>query len=105
RVINNLIQGGIGNGITLGSVIEVDEEGNDTGTIFGWVINVNDPCNPCKPGSVFIPPPPTGGSPTRWASAGALYDIRLEGNRVHDMGLNGIGVVGFFDLRVAEEMI
>jgi len=34
----------------------------------------------------------------RFVTAGDLYDIRITGNRISDMGINGIGVVRFFDL-------
>ncbi|PYV17187.1 MAG: hypothetical protein DMG07_06390 [Acidobacteria bacterium] len=104
RIIDNIIQGGIGNGITLGSVIVVDSNGRDTGVILGWVVNVFDPCNPCKPGTVVFPPPATG-EPTRTISAGALTEIRIERNRIYDMGLDGIGVVAFFDLQNLREAI
>lgn len=32
----------------------------------------------------------------------SLYDIVIEGNIIHDMGLNGIGTVGFFNLKSSE---
>ena len=106
KVINNLIEGGIGNGITLGSIIEVDVNGNETGMFFGWVININDPCNPCKPGTIYIPPRrPNDGNNTTQVSAGALYDIYIEDNRISNMGLNGIGVIGFFNLEGIDEFI
>ncbi len=104
RIINNVIQGGIGNGITLGSVMVIDANANDTGVIIGWVVNAEDPCNPCKPGTVFFPGDPAGGG-TRTVTAGPLTEIRIERNRIYDMGLNGIGVVAFFDLRNARELI
>ncbi len=104
RIIDNLIQGGIGNGITLGSVIVVDRDGNDGGRRIGWVVNPDDPCNPCKPGTVVFPPSrPDDDSHT--VSAGALTDILIERNRILDMGLNGIGVAAFFDLQNDRETI
>jgi hypothetical protein len=103
RIIDNVIQGGIGNGITLGSVLVLDPNGRDTGGT-GWVINIFDPCNPCKPGTVFWPEDPPGGG-TRTISAGVLTEIRIERNRIFDMGLNGIGVVAFFDLKKIVEII
>src|SRR5205823_1518572 len=42
---------------------------------------------------------------TRTVSAGALTEIRIERNRIYDMGLNGIGVVAFFDLEKAGEVV
>lgn len=103
RIIDNLIQGGIGNGITLGSMIQVDANGRDRGPI-GWVVNSDDPCNPCKPGDILFRPGRQGRD-DRTTSAGPLTEIRIERNRIYDMGLNGIGVVAFFDLRNSAEMI
>src|SRR5262249_45403538 len=84
-ILDNLIQRGIGNGITLGSVRIVDAAGNDIGGIVGWVVNADDPCNPCLPGDPGVPPG-TGGDDGggRAVSAGALYDIRIELNRIYD---------------------
>jgi hypothetical protein len=85
RVIDNLIQGGIGNGITLGSLTAV-EAVSDTGAT-QWVGWVDDP------------------STGAYESIGMLYDIRIEHNRILDMGLNGIGVVAFFNLDAVDEFI
>ncbi len=105
RIIDNWIQGGRGNGITLGSVI-VEPVGGGPGREWpGWVIDVDDPCNPCRPGTTRLPDPEPGGGGTRTRSAGALYDIRIERNRIFDMGMNGIGVVAFFNLAAVDEMI
>ena len=41
----------------------------------------------------------------RFVSAGDLYDIEIAGNRISDMGTNGIGVVRFFDLAKGGDMI
>jgi hypothetical protein len=105
RIINNLIQGGIGNGITLGSIKVVDESGNDTGELYGWVINVDFPCCTSRPGSTYVPPEEDVDESTRKVSAGALYEVHIERNRILDMGLNGIGVVGFFNLDEKDEFI
>ena len=96
RVINNLIMGGIGNGITLGSLRTIDTNGNP---LPEEPEPEPDPCEPCKDGDSSVPPGGQGG--TRTVSAGALYDILIERNRIFRMGLNGIGVVGFFDVRGA----
>lgn len=101
RVINNVITRGLGNGITLGSFRiltvpgrpEVDEPDPDPGR-----------CDPCSPGDSFIPPGRDGGT-TRTTSAGDLYDILIERNRIFNMGLNGIGVLGFFDVRGATPQV
>ncbi len=85
QVIDNLIQGGIGNGVTLGSLTAVDVDG-ETG-VGQWVGWVDDP------------------GVGQYESIGMLYDIRIERNRILDMGLNGIGVAAFFDLDGADELI
>jgi hypothetical protein len=103
RIIDNWIQSGRGNGITLGSVV-VETANGPVIHWPGWIIDYDDPCNPCHPGSSHEPRSPPGG-PTRTRSAGALYDIRIERNRIFDMGMNGIGVVAFFDLDGVDEMI
>ncbi|MBB3191863.1 DUF6519 domain-containing protein [Halomonas cerina] len=106
QVIDNLIQHGIGNGITLGSVEEVDVDGNVVDADIGWVVGGTINCDPCAPGGVFVPP---GGGEEEdrpsYASAGTLYEIRLERNRILDMGLNGIGVVAFFDIERQPDLI
>jgi hypothetical protein len=105
RVIDNLIQAGIGNGITLGSLEQVNPAGTVIGVLIGWVVNAFDPCDPCAPGDTYLPPPVGEGDEPRYQSAGPLYDILIERNRIFDMGLNGIGVVAFFDLAAADEFI
>ena len=105
QVIDNLIKGGIGNGITLGTVVEVDESGEVVGEPEGWVANKDDPCDPCAPGTIYVPPDDGSGDIPAYQSAGTLYDIRIERNRILNFGLNGIGVVAFFDLEGADEFI
>jgi hypothetical protein len=109
RVIDNQIDGGIGNGITLGTVEEVPiQEGEAPKGLVAWVIDAKDPCSPCAPGNVYLPPPKGGadadGEPT-FRSAGPLREILIEDNRISNMGLNGVGVVAFFDLAEQDEFI
>jgi hypothetical protein len=104
QVIDNLIAGGSGQGITLGSLEEIlDGDVNDEDP--GWIVDKDDPCSPCAPGGVYVPPHSGGEGEPEFRSAGALYDIRIERNRIFDMGLAGIGVVAFFDLAGADEFI
>ncbi len=106
QVIDNLLEGGMGNGITLGSLVEVDVESTLRGPRLGWVIGLDDPCDPCGPGGILIPPGGgVEGDEPQYQSAGALYDIRIERNRILGFGLNGIGVVGFFDLDGSDEFV
>lgn len=105
HIDHNLIQGGVGNGITLGSILTIDANGNEIGITPGWVINVKDPCFPCKPGDTRVPDPGGQDGGTREVSAGPLREIQICKNRILDMGLNGIGVVGFFNISKADEFI
>lgn len=105
RIINNLIEGGIGNGITLGSLEQVLPDGTVQPSESGWVVDAFDPCSPCEDGDVFIPPEPEEPDDPTFQSAGALYDVLIERNRIFDMGLNGIGVVAFFDISAQDEFI
>ncbi len=91
RVLDNVIRGGIWNGITLGSVLVIrggDHDEPDKPTTF-------DPCFPCRP----VDSTEQDDDPhVRIISAGDLYDIEIRGNTIEDMGANGISVVRFFDL-------
>lgn len=93
RIVHNIIRGGISNGITLGSL---EAEGSDGTNDTPNGPASEDPCNPCKPVDTTEPDP--GDDNERFVSAGDLYDIEIAGNRISDMGINGIGVVRFFDL-------
>ncbi len=94
RVINNVIARGTGNGITLGSLRTISEDGEP---LPEEPEPEPDDCEPCRPGDSSVPPDDDG--VTRTVSAGDLYDILIERNRIFNMGLSGIGMVGFFDIR------
>jgi len=100
RVVENFVQGGAGNGITLGSVRLVTRRGIDLRRRIGWFIDVDDDGGPCLPGHILIPDPPQDSPPETPipVPAGALREIVIERNQIFDAGLNGIGVVGFFAL-------
>ena len=100
KIVNNIIRGGTWNGITLGSLKEVGS--NDPKDIPDKP-DSKDPCDPCKPPDLTDPPDPQGRP--RFVSAGDLYDIKIIGNRITDMGINGIGVVRFFDITKGGDMI
>ena len=93
RVAGNVIVGGIGNGITLGSILQFDEKNPDGRDVPD--VPDDGPCAGCDP--VDHGPPkddPNGG--VRFASAGDLYDIDIDDNVITRHGANGIGVVRFF---------
>lgn len=99
RILDNLIQGGIWNGITLGSLVPVDSPDDDTPDRPGTA----DPCDPCKPVDLTDDDPE--GGPPKFVSAGDLYDIEIARNRITDMGINGIGVVRFFNLANGGDLV
>jgi hypothetical protein len=106
-ITENLIQGGNGNGITLGSIMIIDENGEDTGGLIDTLVDDDDPCFPCRPGNTRIPDPRDDDDDgrTRRVSAGPLREITIADNRILDMGLNGIGVIGFFSLDAVDALI
>ncbi len=100
RIVDNLIQGGTGNGITLGTLAEQAAGGAAT-AIYPGSRGVIDQLGRRLD---FAQSLPAAGGPTI-VSAGALHDIYLERNRIYNMGANGIGVVAFFDLAKQDEFI
>jgi Family of unknown function (DUF6519) len=100
RVINNVIARGIGTGIVLGSLATISVT---TGDPVDQPPPDPDPCFPCRPGDDSVPEPED--ETTRTVSAGDLYDILIERNRIFNMGLNGIGAAGFFNLIAVDEFI
>ena len=100
RVHDNHITGGNGNGITLGSVQLTTEQGLQLSgpLVFGILVLDEGGCpqfNP--PGSFRLPP---GGSdnpnPGRVESEGPLTDLRIERNRIEELGASGITVGYWF---------
>ncbi|MDW5265450.1 MULTISPECIES: DUF6519 domain-containing protein [Acidobacteriaceae] len=105
-VIDNLIQGGRGNGITLGSFDVLDANGNDTSSTIGVIVLQEDPCS--TTGTLQPPttvPTGTGTPGGSIVAGGPLIDILIDHNRILNMGMCGIGPVGFFDLRTVFEII
>ncbi len=109
RLADNLVRGGSGHGITLGSVRFYDEngeplpedpeEGDDKST---------DPCEPTREvPPIFVPPIETGGGETTTSILpdGPIDELVIEHNRILDMGICGIGVIYFFDLSALDAFI
>ncbi|HEX6622564.1 MAG TPA: right-handed parallel beta-helix repeat-containing protein, partial [Pyrinomonadaceae bacterium] len=101
RVLDNVIARGIGIGIKLGSLVVVNSDGEP---LPEQPDPDPDPCFPCRPGDNTVP----GGDPdgtSRTVSEGDLHEIEITGNRIYRMGLDGIGVAGFFPLGQIDEFI
>jgi hypothetical protein len=98
QIRDNLIRGGAGNGITLGSLIFINSDHQPVPPILWPKPQPVDPCDPQKPatGLIGIIAFPIGNVTVSPASAGSLFEIVIESNRIYQMGMNGIGVVGFF---------
>lgn len=119
RVIDNFIFQVKGQGITLGDLREAPVEpapASGTATevgvprkmILGRVKNPDDRCADCKEISNEVPPHPSSKAalPTlQLISAESLGDIRIERNEIWSAGLDGIGVIGFFDLSKTDEFV
>jgi len=103
-VIDNEIDGGGFNGITLGSLTTTDSGGKETGQIIGSLVNQPDPCSTT---STLQTGGSGSGSQTGFTvvAGGALIGIQIERNRIRNMGLCGIGPAGFFDLSTTTEVI
>ena len=84
QIIENLIIGGRGNGITFGNLpIDMVEQ------------------IPFSSGNIIaLLPPPANRAAIATNVHNTLYDIRIEGNYIHRMGLSGIGTVAFFHTRI-----
>jgi hypothetical protein len=119
RVIDNFIFQVKGQGITLGDLREAPvKPAPASGTapkvdlprkmIFGRLKNPDDRCADCKEISNEVPPHPSSKAalPTlQLISAESLGDIRIERNEIQGAGLDGIGVIGFFDLSQTDEFV
>jgi Family of unknown function (DUF6519) len=103
-VIDNEIDGGSFNGITLGSLTTINSSGNETGQPIGSLVNQPGPCSTTS----TLQTGGTGsGSQTgiTVVAGGALIGIQIERNRIRNVGLCGIGPAGFFDLSTTTEVI
>lgn len=107
EVAENQIRGGSNNGITLGSLFWVDDNDDPVPPEDEPPVTEDDPCEPSRPISIgiLITVILFGDRRIRQASAGPLYQIKIRCNQISEMGTNGIGVIGFFDLRQADEFI
>ncbi len=103
-VVENEITGGSRNGISLGNFVFLDQSGNPTSTLGGLIVAPEDECNDTWtlqiPGSEG-----SGSTATTIVAGGSLLNIHIDRNSIADMGLCGIGPVGFFDLTSTAEVV
>lgn len=113
EVLRNEIEGGNGNGITLGSFRYVPAQSvNDftsftvftASPLFGIILTLDElRCIRIDP----HPPPPVDedGEPLIPVADEALSDVRIADNDISNMGASGISVVRFFDLTANPDFI
>jgi Family of unknown function (DUF6519) len=103
-IVENEIEGGTRNGITLGNIIYLDGKGNGDGTLVGVLTETENPCS--NGGSSSIPGTTRiGTTPTPVAAGGRIRNLHILRNRIRDVGMCGIGPVGFFDLNTTREIV
>ncbi|HZP60837.1 MAG TPA: DUF6519 domain-containing protein, partial [Opitutaceae bacterium] len=106
-ILRNEIQGGRGNGITLGSLTGIDLKGNPVGGVIG-VFPPDQPTGECCQQTLLFPSTyiyNSNGDKARIVVEGRIKNLHIENNRIRDMGLCGIGPVGFFDIRNQQEVV
>jgi hypothetical protein len=101
-VVENEIENSGWNGITLGSLLILDGNGNDTGPT-GTTVTVPGPCD--TTGTLQVPGTPGTQAGGSIVAGGRLLNIQINRNRIRNSGLCGIGPVGFFDLLQELEVI
>jgi len=107
-IVENRIEGGSRNGITLGNIINLDQSGVDDGTIAGITIklSIEDQCCAGGTGSGSLPGSSGSGSNTTYIGAGGtIRNLYIDRNVIAKTGMSGIGPVGFFDLKTSSEVI
>jgi len=102
-VIENDIEGGQRNGVTLGSFDVIDSKGRGTRIIVGVLTIDEDPCDPS--GHLQGPWTLPGETGREIVAGGPLKRIQIDRNRISNMGLCGIGPIGFFNLKETLEII
>ncbi|MFL4470111.1 DUF6519 domain-containing protein [Tateyamaria armeniaca] len=95
----NVIRGGVGHGITLGSLVWTSETSTSTSTTgFGAGTGLLNPIDPCAPSFSVVRPVTVEEIRYDASSAGDLEDIRITDNRIEDMSANGISVLTLLPL-------
>jgi len=90
-VRRNLIRGGVGHGITLGSLLWSSDTTVTGG--FGAGAGLVNPQDPCAPTHVAVQPVAVADTRYDASSAGDLVSVLISDNRIEDMSANGISVL------------
>ena len=90
-VRRNLIRGGVGHGITLGSLLWTSDTTITGG--FGAGAGLVNSQDPCAPTLVVVQPIAVADTRYDASSAGDLEDILITDNRIEDMNANGISAL------------
>jgi uncharacterized protein DUF6519 len=101
--VENEIVGGWYNGITLGNLVFLNADGTESGEIAPLRIEFEDECS--TKGSILIPGNTLGSNPRKIVAGEVIRNLHIDRNRIHDMGMCGIGPVGFFDLVETLEVV
>ncbi|MGA3129727.1 MAG: DUF6519 domain-containing protein [Terracidiphilus sp.] len=106
-IAENQITGGNRNGITLGNLIALDANGDDTGEYLAMIVTKDEACAGGGSNSIPpAPPPPPGGTGNyTLAAGGMIHNLHILRNRIADTGMCGIGPVGFFNLNAISEVV
>lgn len=106
----NLIEGGNGDGVTLGSWAWVQDPNtapDEQDDNWNWWDSITITIN--EEGCIEIDWDPQPGNPGEedWValSMGDVFDVTITDNRIRRMGKGGVGVTRFFDLREADQII
>jgi len=98
RIEGNLILGGAGNGISLGSLKLIPGDGSQPVDVVD-VDPGNDPCIDCGPAdNTHDNTDTTNPNGDRYESTGHLYDIDILNNNILYQGASGISVITFFTI-------
>ncbi len=103
-VMENEIVGGLYNGITLGNFILLDIHGYESGSQGGGRWEDEADCAPG--GNLQIPGSRgTGTKIERIVAGGLIENLHIDRNYIHQTGMAGIGMVGFWNMREVAEAI
>ncbi|MBK9036234.1 MAG: hypothetical protein IPL61_34155 [Myxococcales bacterium] len=113
QVRRNHVEGGNGDGITLGSWAWVRRKVRDDGAWsdwaddWSWLAGISITINEAGCIEIDWDPPPPDDDGDEWVpvSMGDLYDVRITDNDITRMGRAGVGVVRFFDLAGVDEIV